>query len=155
MPVLAYPPTIPEFEKYIGKFQEKYSDHLYTDFTYPHMPLWNPCFPTCPELPNILVPDDTLFEAGKAYSMAAFIPLNSTLTIKFIGDNSNYNYSIGGPVSGWQLINEFPGGFVLNSQRRNDLMTMLFHLEKPEHARIEYYENGSLEPSFTKLIRWE
>ncbi len=146
--------TLPGFEKYINVFQEKHSDYLYTEFTYPDSAIVEPMFPDYPAVRNILVPGDTLFKAGQPYSIAAFIPLNSNLTIKFIGDNSNYNYTIS-MMSGWQLINEYPQGFVLNSQRSNNLMTMLFYLENPGSATIEYYENGSQTPIFTKQIRWE
>lgn len=145
---------IPDFEKYIAKFQEKFSSHLYTSFYYPAMASPEPVMAPDAVLPNLLVPADTLFKSGKPYSIAAIVPLNSALTIKFIGDNSNYNYSIGGPLHGWELINEYPNGFTLNSQRQNVLLSMLFHLETPANARIEYYENDSEEPVYVKQISW-
>jgi len=145
--------TIPDFEKYIAKFQEKYSDNLYTSFTYPDMASPDPVIAP-DEIPNILVPSDTVFEYG-AYTLAAIIPLNSNLTVKFISDNNNYNYSLGGVVTGWELINEYPNGFTINSQRQNDIMSMLLHLESAGEATIEYYENNAETPTFTKQIRWE
>jgi hypothetical protein len=145
--------TIPDFEMYIAKFQEKHSENLYTDFTYPAMASPDPVTAPTAVVPNILVPSDTLFELG-AYSLAAIIPLNSSLTVKFISDN-NYNYALGGIVSGWELINEYPNGFTINSQRQNELMSMLLHFEYPSEATIEYYENESETPTFTKQIRWE
>ncbi len=143
--------TIPDFEKYIAKFQEKYSDYLYTNFTYPDMASPEPV--TAPDgiIANILVPSDTVCQAGP-YSVAAIIPLNKTLKIKFIGSN----YMIGGPIYGWELISEHPNGFTLNSQRQNELMSMLMYLDHGGgNATIEYYENNNDSPTFTKQIRWE
>ena len=143
--------TIPDFEKYIAKFQEKYSDNLYTNFTYPDMASPDPV--TAPDgiIANILVPSDTVFQAAP-YSVAAIIPLNKTLKIKFIGSN----ITIGGPIYGWELINEYPNGFTINSQRQNELMSMLIHLEYGGgNATVEYYENETETPTFTKKIKWE
>lgn len=143
--------TIPDFEKYIAKFQEKYSDNLHTSFTYPDNASPDP--ETAPDgiMPNILVPSDTIFQAAP-YSVAAIIPLNKTLKVKFIGSN----ITIGGPIYGWELINEYPSGFTINSQRQNDLMSMLIHLEYGGgNATIEYYEDDTETPTFTKKIHWE
>jgi hypothetical protein len=152
---LGYSTTIPNFEKYIAKFQEKFSDQLYTNFFYPDSAPPEPVMAPDSKLPNLLVPSDTVFIGGLPYSIAAIIPLNSTLTIKFSGNNSNNNYTIGGPMHGWELINDYPNGFTLNSQRQNELMTMLFYLESPGSAEIEYYENTDESPTFTKTIKWE
>ena len=143
--------TIPDFEKYIAKFQEKYTDNLYTNFTYPDIASPDPVTAPDATLPNILVPSDTIFQAAP-YSVAAIIPLNKTLKIKFIGSN----ITLGGPVSGWELINEYPHGFTINSQRQNALMSMLINLESGGgSATIEYYENVSETPTFSKNITWE
>ena len=42
----------------------------------------------------------------------------------------------------------------IESQRENQLMTVLFHFEYPGSATIEYFENGSDTPAFTKDIEW-
>lgn len=146
--------SIPEFEKYIAKFQEKHSNYLYTDFTYPESASPDPVTASGGLVPNILVPSDTVFEIG-SYTLAAIIPLHNSLTVKFIGNNSNYNYTIGGLVNGWELINDYPNGFTIHSQRQNELMTMLFHFEYPGEATIEYYENDAEPPTFAKNIRWQ
>lgn len=151
---LGKPASIPEFEEYIWKFQEKHSDIIYNTFTYPAMATPEFRYPDA-KVPNILVPSDTVFQAGMAYSIAAIVPLGSTLTIKFISDNADYNYVMGGLISGWLMENHYPDGFTFHSQRCNDLMTLLFHLDNPGEASIEYYENGAESPSFTKKIRWE
>jgi hypothetical protein len=153
--ILGYSLTIPNFEKYVAKFQEKFSDQLYTNFFYPDSAPPEPIMAPDSKLPNLLVPSDTVFKGGLPYSIAAIIPLNSTLTIKFSGNNFNENYTIGGPNHGWEVIDDYPNGFALNSQRQNELMTMLFYLDSPSKATIEYYENGDESPTFTKTIKWE
>ncbi len=146
--------AIPDFESAIENFQEKYSEKLFTQFTYPAEASPDLGDPESPEIPNLLLPHDTVFEAWRAYSIAAIVPLGSSLTIKFIGDNSNYNYVFGGRLYGWKL-EHIEGGYAFSSQHSNALMSALFNLETPGHATIEYYENNAEEPTYTKKISWE
>ena len=152
---LAQPLTIPNFAKYIAKFQEKHNSQIYTSFYYPERAQPEPVMAPGSILPNFLALDDTIFQAGKNYSFAAITPLNATLTIKFISDNSNSNYSLGGPTHGWELINDYPNGFTVNSQRQNALMTMRLYLGGPGTGTIEYYENEKDTPTFSKEVKWE
>lgn len=148
--------TIPDFEKYIAIFQEKYNQNLVTEFIYPDSASPDPqVFPNS-MVPNLLVKTDTIYKAYNATPLciAAIIPLHSTLTIKFISPNNNSNYIMGGPVSGWKVIGNYPESFTLISQRENQLMSLLFHLNNPGEATVEYYENNSVTPTFTKKIRW-
>jgi len=142
--------TIPGFEKYIAKFQEKHSDLIYSDFTYPDSASPYPVINPESSIPNILNLTETVYKTG-GYSVAAIIPLNTSLKIKFIGSNIN----IGGPKYGWELNDLYSGGFTLKSQRQNNLMSLLVHLEGFGNAIIEYYENDSEVPSFSKNIIWE
>jgi hypothetical protein len=148
--------TIPDFEKYIAIFQEKYNPNLTGEFIYPPQASPDPInFPTS-LLRNLLIKTDTVYPANNAESfcIAAITPLQSTLTIKIIGPNSNSNYVLGGPVSGWKVTNNYPNGFTFVSQRQNQLMSLLFHLNNPGTATVEYYENSATVPTFTKKIRW-
>jgi hypothetical protein len=140
---------IPDFEKYIGKFQFAHSPQLYTDFYYPAIA--NPMPDIVPDgvIPNVLVKADTLFEPNP-YCVAAIIPISKTLKIRFIGQNM----IIGGPVSGWEFISDYPDGFTLISQRHNELMTLLLHLENSGRATVEYYEDVLDAPTFSKEISW-
>ena len=147
--------TIPDFEKYIAVFQEKYSDNLYTSFFYPDMATPEPIMAPDSKIPNLLAIDDTIFQAGKPYSMAAIVPLKASLTIKFIAPSSGSDYSIGGPLHGWELINKDQNGFTLKSQRQNELMTMLLHCYATEPAVIEYYEDNEETPTYTKKVIWD
>jgi hypothetical protein len=152
---LNQPTAIADFEKYIAKFQEKHSAQIYTSFYYPDTASPEPVMAPDSKLKNILTKSDTIFQAGKPYSFAAITPLNANLTIKFISANSNNNYSMGGPIHGWELLNDYPNGFTVNSQRQNYLMTMLLRLDTPGTATIEYYENDKESPAFSKEIKWE
>jgi hypothetical protein len=147
--------AIPPFESFIGKFQEKHSAYLYDDFTYPDFASPEPRFAPEAVLPNLLVKEDTVFAGGEPYTIAAIIPLECNLTIKFISGGSGDQYLVSGPIIGWRIEHEVPNGFTLHSQRRNSLMAGLFYLQNPGQANIEYYENEATSPTFTKTIRWE
>jgi len=143
--------TIPNFEKYIARFQGEHSEYLYADFFYPENASPDPVIAPGGIIPNILNPAVTVYPAAP-YSVAAITPLNKTLKIRVISSN----LSIGGPICGWELINEYPNGFTLNSQRQNVIMSMLMHLGYGGGtATIEYYENNTETPTFTKQISWE
>lgn len=142
--------VIPNFEKYIDVFQEKHCSNIYTDFTYPLTASPAPTIAPDSETQNILVPSNTTIQANP-YTVAAITPLYKTLKIKFIGSN----VSIGSINTGWEIIDEYPNGFTVNSQRQNALMSMLINLESSGSATIEYYEDNSETPTFTKNITWE
>jgi hypothetical protein len=148
--------TIPDFEKYIAVFQEKYSQNLVTEFIYPDSASPDPINVPNSQIPNLLVKNDTIFKAFNTIPLciAAIIPLHSNLTIKFIGPNNNFNYVLGGIVSGWEVINNYPEGITFVSQRENQMMSLLFALNNPGEATVEYYENSSTMPTFSKKIRW-
>ena len=87
--------------------------------------------------------------------MAAIIPLNSALTIRFISYGSGSNFGVSGPVCGWEYVNQHPNGFILNAQRQNQVMSTLMYLMDPGSAVIEYYEDSSESPTFAKTISWK
>ena len=124
------PLTIPNFENYIAKFQEKHNSQIYTIFYYPETAPPNPLVDPESVYQNFLALDDSIFQAGKLYSIAAITPLYSTLTIKFIANNANSNYAIGGPFHGWELIDYYPNGFTLNSTAESINDNEIFHRER-------------------------
>ncbi len=144
--------TIPDFETYIDKFQEKHHPNIVADFTYPEKAVGILEMPPNGLQPNILAVQDSVINVIQPFAFAAITPLYSDLTIKFI---SSGGYSVGAPIYGWEFINEYPSGFTVHSQKRNNLMTMLFYLEGSGEATIEYYENGATTPTQTKHIRWQ
>lgn len=152
---LNQPVTVPEFERYIAKFMEKNDQLVYTNFNYPDLASPEPVMAPESKLPNLLSLNDSVFQAGNPYSLAAITPLNASLKIRFISQNYQESYSLGGPSHGWEVINDYPNGFILNSQRQNRLMTMLLSLGSPGTATVEYYENVNDMPAISRNIKWE
>ncbi|MCK4817398.1 hypothetical protein KA005_16630, partial [bacterium] len=77
---LNQPVNIPDFEKFIAKFQEKHDPNVYTNFFYPDSASPEPVMAPDSKLQNLLALNDTIFQAGKPYSIAAITPLNASLT---------------------------------------------------------------------------
>lgn len=145
--------SIPNFEKYIAKFQAKNNPIIYTSFTYPATATPEPIMSPNYFITNILIPTDTVYPKYTSYSLAACTPLNQNLTVKFRGNNSQNNYTLAAR-HGWIYESSYPNGFTLIGQRQNVLITTQISLGNSGTAIIEYYENGALTPSFTKKIRW-
>lgn len=143
---------VPNFEKYITRFQEKHNPNIITEFYYPPMETPDPMYPDA-KIKNLLVKTDLVYSAYNStpLSMAAVIPLNTYLIIKILGPN-NMNYGMGGLIYGWKE-SYIPGGLQYDSQRQNQLMTLLFYLNMPGSATVEYYENSTT-PTFSKNIVW-
>lgn len=61
--------------------------------------------------------------------------------------------------SGWDYINQYPDGFTIHAQNFNQLISTLFYLnnytEALGSARIEFYINGDISPSYIKNITWD
>jgi hypothetical protein len=147
--------SIPDFEEYLAIFQQKYSDSIYTSFVYPEMASPDPIDSPDAKVPNILVRQNSEF-IPNPYTMAAIIPLRSSLTINFImhPGSSEYGFTIGMHNTGWEVINNYPNGITLHSQRQNEIMAILVDLSDWGTADIEYYEDGEDTPSYTKTISW-
>lgn len=145
---------ISDFESFISRFQETHSEFLYESIVYPESASPSPVTHPETQLPNLLIPADTIYNSREFLSLAAIVPINSSLTVKLIGDNSRDNYEIGEQASGWELIDNYPYGFTLNSQRNNNLMTFSIYLNRPGNAIVEYYLDDSPTPSFSKRISW-
>lgn len=146
--------VIPNFEKYITVFQQKYSGIIYTVFTYPPIAAPHPSLNPNSKLPNLLVKSDLVFTKGIPLSVAAIVPFNSSVTIKLITSDPYLVFHPGN--DGWVFGNQFANGFTLTSQRENELMSMRFEPgSSPGSATIEYYENSTSSPTFVKNITWQ
>ncbi|MBN2648955.1 MAG: hypothetical protein JXR50_04345 [Prolixibacteraceae bacterium] len=144
--------SIPEFEKNIIAFQKKHSNGLCTFIEYPEMASPKPEWAPEAKIPNLLAITDSVIDMNQPYSLAAIIPLDATLTIKFINTGKTV-YSLDYP-QGWESINDFPNGFTLIAQKQNTLIsTMIDFYEDEGEATIEYYENGDVLTD-SKKIRW-
>jgi len=151
--------SVPDFEPYIWDFQEAHSDTVYTEIIFPDSA--NPCIP----MPNdnmrlniLAVDDNTHFDGFNQFTLAAIVPFGSSLTIKFVKLSGDISYDEA-CNSGWDYINQYPDGFTIHAQNFNQLISTLFYLNNYTDAlgsaRIEFYINGDVSPTYIKNITWD
>ena len=140
---------IPDFESYIRMFQAAHQE-LVTEFLYPDEASPAPEMGPGGEVANLLVKDITQFDGDLSYVVAAITPLGKSLKVKITGSiQLDLN-------NGWIVTESSHGGFTIEAQRQNELVSMLVYLlddSKDGSATIEYYEDSDT-PTFTKQITW-
>ena len=140
---------IPDFESYIRMFQAAHQE-LVTEFLYPDEASPAPEMGPGGEVANLLVKDITQFNGDLSYVVAAITPLGKSLKVKITGSiQLDLN-------NGWIVTESSHGGFTIEAQRQNELVSMLVYLlddSKDGSATIEYYEDSDT-PTFTKQITW-
>jgi len=124
---------------------------MYTDIFYPDSASWDVESAPDYHVPNILVKEDTLFQAYTIYCAAAIIPHDANLKIRFVGQN--YYTPTEPYCQGWQYYAQ-SYAYTLYAQRWNELMSAEIYLWDPGSATIEYFENDMDTPAFTKIITW-
>lgn len=145
---------IPNFEKYVTMFLEN------TTFVNPGATL----YPVNGEYGvNILYPGVTEIDShsgtGTYYSFAADIPAGTSLKVKItVLEKSDQIYDItvfggGASVTNWKVSNFNLDNYtqffeVIESGKKSDLQIRFY---KGDH-RIDYYENGAAEPTFSKIL---
>ena len=138
---------IPDFESYIRLFQSAHEE-LVAEFIYPDEA--SPMPEIGGEVPNLLVKDATQFNGSGSYVVAAITPLGKSLKVKVTGSvQLDLN-------NGWIVTESSNGGFTIEAQRQNELVSMLVYLlddSKDGSATIEYFEDSDT-PTFTKQITW-
>lgn len=146
---LGLPVDIPDFEKYVTMFLEN------TDFDNPGVAL----YPKEGEYGiNVLHPDvlevKSFRNYGTFYSLAANIPLSSSLKVKITAIEMfmTFAYEINS-VENWKIgdfnVTESSQVYeVAESGKKSDLKIQIWD----GVYRIDYYENGSSEPSFSKML---
>lgn len=140
--------TVPNFEKYLAKFQLKHNTTIYTNFTYPAMASSSPEYAPDEKIENALVKADTILQARYSpYILGAIVPFNKTLKIRVVG-----NYRIESPSTSWIVTTGNQGEYTLVAQRQNTLVSTQLYLTTPGSVTIEYYEDSPAMPTFTKTI---
>jgi hypothetical protein len=142
---------VPDFESYIALFQTAHQE-LVTEFIYPDEATPAPNLGPGGEVSNLLVKDMTQFDGTQAYVVAAITPLGKRLKIMVTGD-VHLDTSLN---NGWFVSESSNGGFTIEAQRSNALVSMLVYLsgnDKDGSATIAYYEDSDT-PTFTKQITW-
>jgi len=143
--------TVPDFEKYIGLFQSTHAKNLPTEIIYPDSASFDILLdPNWLGL-NILAKSITEHSSGH-YTAAATVPSGKTLTIKFSGLNSHYSMIC--TECGWDVANKTPDGFSLTPNRYNTPISLHLELGPSENAKIEYFENGTETPTYTKELTY-
>ena len=143
---------IPDFESFIAMFQAAHEE-LVADFVYPDKASPMPSWGLSDEVDNLLVKEVTQFDGRQSFVVAAITPIGKKLKVKVTGD-AHLDTSLN---NGWMVIDQqLYNGFTIESQRQNELVSMLVLLggfHKDGSATIEYYEDSDT-PTFTKQITW-
>jgi hypothetical protein len=158
--------SIPNFEKYINKFVEKFAEIIYTDYHYPeYSQIASAMFEfNNPEHLNLLHKSTTNY-SGSMFSFAAITPFEKSLKIRLTSTGTFFNISMHDffiTSSGWKIEDIQQNEITLSAQRQNLLCSFSsgdnFRVTPADEngfllpLTIEYFENGSPTPSFTKTI---
>jgi hypothetical protein len=156
---------LPDVQKYISKYVEKYADTIYQDFYYPELAVSAEYGAGNAEYINILDKSKTTFtNANSSYfAIAVITPLNKSVTIKFkpspgnTFDTSNLNFMNFYTMinyAGWYSVKAESDEVILTSARQNLLVSYNTFRWVPINTEVivEYYENEDITPTFTKTI---
>jgi hypothetical protein len=105
------------------------------------------------KMKNILVTNQSNFSNG-SFIVSAIVPCDSSLRIKFTKYTGTGGFTIHQPYYGWKLTN-LSSGFDLIAQRKNFTNGLVLFLNgSADSAKVEYFQNNSSVPYFTKTIHW-
>jgi hypothetical protein len=160
--------NIPDFQKYLSKFVETHATSIYTDFQYPvetevasHQ--W-----AGGEWTNILHLTTEEYSSSGNLVLAAISPLNQYVTIRISFSGAALHPVEEGYLRdtaeefGWSLVDFQPNAYSLRTERQNLLCSMpavsqVSLIPRDQNGMlmpitIEYFENGSASPAFTKTV---
>lgn len=134
---------IPDFEKYISQFIDS-SGYTFTNrISYPTDGKWGK---------NILNSSDTVFDAGNYFSMAADLPIGTTLTVKHNGNLwGALGFPIGQENTGWDDYgpDETMIWRTFKTNRTGEVDIKMFFTD---NVTIYIYENDSENPTRIKNL---
>jgi hypothetical protein len=164
--------NLSDFQYYINKYVEKHAPTLYNDIQYPPTSVLASHFysegvDAINFLDKNLTVINTVADRPEDMVFAAITPLNKTLKIRILPANSqmlfscnNGSYPIDLESGGWLVETNKPEEIIISTQRQNLLVS--FRLERcllPQDqvgfyapVTIEYYEDGTSVPTFTKTV---
>lgn len=137
--------VIPDFEKYVNNFIENTEFEFTNDIEYPEFSNYGE---------NILFSDKDTFDALVDYSMAANLPVGTSLKIVLKGGRWGYHSLSNGPVN-WDVSTYSGQTQTFTSQEDGkscDLMIQFIPAQPGDDIRIEYYENGAAAPTRVKHL---
>lgn len=139
--------TIPDFEKFIQQFIDN------TEFVFTNQ-IKYPEFSNYGE--NILFVEKDTFIAGKDYSMAADLPVGTSLKVVLKGGIWYYNAMPNGPVNWTITTYDFSARqqtfTAKEAGKECDLVIMFSPPEAQGDLTLEYYENGAVTPTRIKHL---
>lgn len=151
--------TPPNFEQYINLFQKKYAFPLYATVSFPDSALYMTDMGPTSKMKNVLDLASINFNSGfTSYIFSAIVPCDSSLRVQFTPfPGSTLSFAINPPYYGWKNLNT-PGKLNLECQRKNFQNGFVLTFTGPvgiqDSAKVEYFENNSSTPYFTKIIYW-
>jgi hypothetical protein len=131
--------AIPDFEKFVGQFNEK---NTYTFTNLIRYPL------TGKYGQNILAITDSVIHTGK-YSFSADIPRGMVLKVRHNGNNGVFGYGMG-TLDGWHDHGPDSITWRTYSSSRTGIIDFHAGALMPGNVVFEVYENYSVEPTFVK-----
>lgn len=111
------------------------------------------------KMKNVLDLASINFNSGfTSYIFSAIVPCDSSLRVQFTPfPGSTLSFAINPPYYGWKNLNT-PGKLNLECQRKNFQNGFVLTFTGPvgiqDSAKVEYFENNSSTPYFTKIIYW-
>jgi hypothetical protein len=171
--------TVPNFQKYINKFVETHGITAYTDFYYPLQAAPSSHNYVSTVKPNVLEKSTTSFNVSDLV-IAAISPFDQSVTIRIsfdLSDLSNPNDPNPSPPLnwdewylrsfvkefGWSVVDFQPNSYSIKTERQNLLCSLptqagpmnlipINYEGKLVPVTVEYFENGSTTPTFTKNV---
>jgi hypothetical protein len=150
--------TPPNFEPYLYAFQKQHGSPVFTSITFPDSSYFDTDMGPPSKMKNILSKSATNFQNNSGYIFAAEVPCDSSLVIKFTSYGPGY-FSNFPPYYGWvaSASSSSSAPLILTAQRknfRNGFFGFLNGSGGQDSAKVEYFQNGSATPYFTKKIYW-
>jgi len=159
--------NLSDFQFYLNKYAEKHAPVLYPDFQYPPISvLAIPCLIEDMPIVNLLDKNLTNVNSFPSFAFATITPLNKSVKIRITPANAQFSFSFDPQdpylyifeSGGWLIEKTEPDEFVMSSQRQNFLVSSQapdFFVGQSENyfpLIIEYYEDGSLTPTYSKTV---
>jgi hypothetical protein len=145
--------SVPDFEKYVSMIQKHLTPNAVTHIIYPDKA--SPYFifqnDSTSWVANLLNTNTFNFGLQRDYSIAAIVPFDTTLTVKFFFSS---NFSVITPdFHGWELVYRTGTEMAIRSTLFNSILVMPLGATQPGGtARIEFYRNEETSPCRVKNI---
>lgn len=146
--------TPPNFEQYVYLFQKKCGFPVYNSIVFPDSALYTTDTPGPPsKFRNLLDKNFITFPGATNFIFSSIVPCDSSLSIRVTKYNAGA-FSFIPPYYGWQIVSS-GNTFTLTAQRKNfpnALVAYPMGFSSGDSAKVEYFQNNSSLPYFTKMV---